>query len=193
MPQSEQWGPRPPRSRASPPQQEGFREADKYQMGEGWAARNTLPTCQELLAPVGAWAGVGGPMLPETARLAPRAPAGSQGRGQLEKDPQPPAPLRPHGCRGCPGQGTHPLCWRHTGKVPYPVSPPWEATGPAVAWTHRPHRAALPGTVPGSSVTQPLGSAKAWPCQTAQHRGCAAAPMPPAEPTVRHPGSQCPG
>lgn len=29
-------------------------------MGEGRAARNTLPACQELLARVGAWAGEGG-------------------------------------------------------------------------------------------------------------------------------------
>lgn len=26
-------------------------------MGEGWAARNAFPSCQELLARVGAWAG----------------------------------------------------------------------------------------------------------------------------------------
>lgn len=63
-------------------------------MGEGRAARNTLPVCQELLARVGL-GGAAGARAPETAHLVPRGPAATRGQGHPERDPQPPAALCP--------------------------------------------------------------------------------------------------
>lgn len=53
-------------------------------MGEGWAARNTLPVCQELLARVGAWAEEGSGCLRSPGLLASfpgaQQPAGDRDR-----------------------------------------------------------------------------------------------------------------
>lgn len=112
----------PPQHRASPPQQEGFREGDKYQMGEGRAARNTLPACQELLARVGAWAGEGGGCPCSLRLLAsfPRAQQPDKDR-TIREGSATPLPFAPRGAQGkehipCgmrlppPGAGAQPYC-----------------------------------------------------------------------------------
>lgn len=78
-------------------------------MGEGWAARNTLPACQELLARVGAWAGEGGgcPFSWRLLTLFPRAQQPAKGGTIREGSARPYSPLPPEVPRG---QGTHSLC-----------------------------------------------------------------------------------
>lgn len=209
--QSEQWGPGLSPSlpnQASPPQQEGFREGDKYQMGEGRAARNTLPVCQELLARVGAWAGEGGGAR-APGDCSPRSPGpGSQlGTGTAREGPAATrSPLSPW----VPGEGNTSLVLEaHTGKVPscagaqsYPT--PLLGFLPALGGhqpcgglgTQTPLSSPAPGTALGSSVTQLLRASQslALPNQPAQGLpGCAAAPAPPDEPAVSRVPPPVPG
>lgn len=150
--QSEQWGPGlfpPPRTRHPPRSRRDFGKTINTRWERAGLPGTHSPCAKSFWREWARGPGrMGVPVLPETARLVPQVPAASWGRGQLGRDPQPPAPLCSHGCLG---KGTHPLCWRLTQGRCHPVlghSPtlhppsdfcqPREATSPAVAWGHRP-------------------------------------------------------
>lgn len=182
-------GPRPPPcSRVSPPQQEGFREADKYQMGEGRAARNTLPACQELLARVGAWAREGGGCL-RSPRLLTSGPGGQTGTGTAAEGPavtrSPPVP-RGRGRIPCAGGTRTPPATPSRGTA-LPCAPlAGGGRGPAVAGTPLSspawHRSGRQRDSPAGLSASPSPAVPNHPARWPP--GHAAAPAPPAEPAV---------
>lgn len=206
--------PHAPPAPGIPPQQEGFREGDKYQMGEGRAARNTLPACQELLARVGAWAGEGGGC-PCSRRLLTSFPRAQQPAkdGTIRQGPAPPrSPLPPRVLRGgntspvltaqreaaTPPVLGYSLALAPPGSLPLPdpaASPAWHGSG-------QQHDSPPPLTTSQSLLCQTRGTGwhRGW------HRGCPAVlqcPHPQTNPLCASHGylvgsrtvgsSQCPG